>query len=225
MKRAVVLLSGGMDSATCLALASAEAFEVFALSVSYGQRHVVELECAQKLAESFRVQDYRTAEVNLRLFGGSALTDEIEVPKAGPSCDVPVTYVPARNTIFLSLALAYAEVVGARTIFAGMNAVDYSGYPDCRPEYVAAFEQMANLATKATVSGGQRMTIATPLMQLTKPAIIEAGEANGVDFAMTTSCYDPRANGAPCRECDACRLRRDAFAALGKRDPRETLFE
>jgi len=224
VKRAVILLSGGIDSATCLAHAKAAGFELYALSVAYGQRHAVELDCARQLASQFGAQDHREAQIDLRLFGGSALTADQPVPKDGPTAEIPNTYVPARNTIFLSLALAYAEVVGAWTIYAGMNAVDYSGYPDCRPEYVAAYQAMANLATKAAVSGEARLTIATPLMHLTKRQIIELGESLDVDFALTTSCYDPAPGGAPCRACDACRLRRDAFAEMGRRDPRELAF-
>lgn len=213
-----------MDSATCLAHAKAAGFDLYALSIAYGQRHAVELDCARRLAAQFAACEHREATVDLRLFGGSALTSDQPVPKGGPTPEIPSTYVPARNTIFLSLALAYAEVVGAWTIYAGMNAIDYSGYPDCRPEYVSAFETMANLATKAAVSGEARLTIATPLMHLRKREIIELGESLGVDFALTTSCYDPDPSGAPCRACDACRLRRAAFAELGRTDPRELAF-
>lgn len=222
-KRAVVLLSGGLDSTTTLAIAKSEGYEPYALSFRYGQRHEHEIEAARRIALSLGVADHRVAEIDLRLFGGSALTDDIEVPKGRAAEEIgtgiPVTYVPARNTIFLSFALAWAEVLGASDIFIGVNALDYSGYPDCRPEYVEAFERMANLATKAGVEGTTHIRIHTPLIALTKAEIIARGQALGVDYAMTISCYDPGADGAACGECDACLLRRKGFADAGVPDP------
>lgn len=219
---AVVLLSGGLDSATCLAIARAEGFACHALSFDYGQRHGVELEAARRVAAALGVESHRIVTIDLRAFGGSALTADIAVPKGRDEArmaeGVPVTYVPARNTIFLSYALALAEVREARDIYIGVNAVDYSGYPDCRPRFIEAFERMANLATKAGVEGC-RLTIHTPLIDLPKTAIIRRGLELGVDYSLTHSCYDPGANGAACGACDACLLRRRAFEALGMRDP------
>lgn len=221
--RAVVLFSGGLDSTTVLAHALHEGFEVYALSFNYGQRHACELVAADRLARQMGVTRHQTLEINLRAFGGSALTDSIEVPKHRTAGDIPdripVTYVPARNTIFLSLALAWAEVLGSSDIFAGVNAVDYSGYPDCRPEYIAAFQRMADLATKAGVEGGRRLTIHTPLIQLSKAAIIRLGHELGVDYSQTVSCYDPSSEGLACSECDACVIRRMGFLDAGLPDP------
>ena len=221
--KAVVLLSGGLDSATALAEAKAAGFEPFALTILYGQRHAVELEAARRVARSLGVARHVELAVDLRGFGGSALTDEIEVPK-GRTAEamgggIPVTYVPARNTVFLSLALAWAEALGAFDLFVGVNCVDYSGYPDCRPEYLRAFEAMANLATKAGVEGSGRFAIHAPLLKLTKEAIILRGRALGVDFALTHSCYDPYPAGLACGHCDSCTLRLAAFAGLGLVDP------
>lgn len=221
---AVVLLSGGLDSATCLAIARDEGFDVKALSVIYGQRHQIELEAAGKVAAAFGVTDMVTAEIDLRIFGGSALTADVEVPKHGSvdeiGSEIPVTYVPARNTIFLSYALAYAEVVGARDLFIGVNALDYSGYPDCRPEFIKSFETMANLATKAGVEDRDRpLRIHTPLMQMTKAEIIRRGIALGVDYSLTHSCYDPSPEGLACGRCDSCLLRRKGFEEAGVADP------
>lgn len=220
---AVVLLSGGLDSTTTLAIAQQEGFEVYALSFRYGQRHSAELAAASRIAERFGVTRHVIMDIDLRTFGGSALTSEIAVPKDRPldemSVGIPITYVPARNTIFLSFALAWAEVLGASDIFLGVNALDYSGYPDCRPEYIAAYERMANLATKAGVEGQQRLTIHTPLIELTKAQIIERGLALGVDYSMTLTCYDPTPAGEACGHCDACLLRLKGFAEVGKADP------
>lgn len=217
---AVVLLSGGLDSATVAAIAQREGFDVHAMSFRYGQRHAVELDAATRVAAILGVREHRIVDIDLRAFGGSALTDDIDVPKDGvdPST-IPVTYVPARNTIFLSFALAWAEVLGAADIFIGVNALDYSGYPDCRPEYIAAFERMARLATKAGVEGGQSITVHAPLIALTKAQIIERGMALGVDYALTRTCYDPSPAGEACGECDACQLRLKGFADLGLADP------
>ncbi|MBK1691353.1 7-cyano-7-deazaguanine synthase QueC [Ectothiorhodospira mobilis] len=218
MNRAVVLLSGGMDSATVLALARAEGFECHCLSFRYGQRHQAELRAAADLAGALGAVDHRVVDLNLALFGGSALTDEaIQVPET-PGEGIPVTYVPARNTVFLSIALAWAEVLQARDLFIGVNAVDYSGYPDCRPAFIEAFETMANLATKAGVEG-DRFHIRTPLMQLSKAEIIRRGTAAGVDFARTVSCYQADDQGRACGVCDACRLRARGFAEAGLPDP------
>ena len=220
---AVLLLSGGLDSTTLLALALSEGYAVHALTIRYGQRHAHEVEVARAIAAQYRVARHVVADIDLRLFGGSALTDDIAVPMdrpAGALADgVPATYVPARNTIFLSFALAWAEVLGARDIFIGVNAVDYSGYPDCRPEFIAAFEQTANLATAAGVEGRGRFRIRTPLIGLTKREIITLGARLGVDYALTTSCYDPSPDGAACGHCDACQLRLKGFADRGSVDP------
>ena len=220
--RAVVLLSGGLDSATCLAIARAEGLACTALSFDYGQRHRVELDAARRVAEAIGVVDHRWVSLDLRAFGGSALTDAIDVPKdrdaSQMAADIPVTYVPARNTIFLSYALALAEVIASTDIYLGVNAVDYSGYPDCRPEYIRAFEKMANLATRAGVEG-HRLTIHTPLLDLRKTEIIQRGLDLGVDYRLTHSCYDPDHEGRPCGHCDACVLRIAAFSELGMDDP------
>ena len=223
LKRAVVLLSGGLDSATVLAIARSQGYELYALSFSYGQRHIWELQAAARVAESIGVAKHRTATIDLRIFGGSALTDDIDVPK-GRSNDamsrgIPITYVPARNTIFLSFALAWAEVLGASDIFIGVNALDYSGYPDCRPEFIEAFETMANLATKAGVEGRRALKIHTPLIAMSKAEIIQKGIELGVDFSLTSSCYDPSATGVPCGECDSCLLRQKGFSENGLEDP------
>ncbi len=222
-KPAIVLLSGGLDSATVAAIALSQGFAVNALSFSYGQRHSWELEAARRVAQSLGITDHRIANIDLRVFGGSALTAEIDVPK-GRSTDemghgIPITYVPARNTIFLSYALAWAEVLGANDVFIGVNALDYSGYPDCRPEYIRAFEAMANLATKAAVEGRQRLTIHTPLINLTKAQIIRQGIELGVDYSLTSSCYDPAPDGRPCGQCDSCLLRQKGFREAGLADP------
>ena len=223
MERAVVLLSGGLDSATTLAIARAEGFATHALSFDYGQRHRAELTAARKVAESLSVAEHRIVTLDLRAFGGSALTDDIAVPKGRSDAEmgdgIPVTYVPARNTIFLAYALAYAEVIGAADIFIGVNALDYSGYPDCRSEFIAAFETMANLATKVGVEGALRLRIHTPLIAWTKAEIIRRGTALGVDFSLTHSCYDPSPEGFACGECDSCRLRRKGFQEAGLDDP------
>lgn len=221
MKRAVCLLSGGLDSATTLAYARREGFECFALSFDYRQRHRVELEAAAKVAASLGAARHVVAPIDLRMFGGSALTSDLEVPKAGIGEGIPITYVPARNTIFLSFAVAWAEVLGCGDIFIGVNAIDYSGYPDCRPEFIAAFEQMANLATKAGVEGRTRVQIHTPLIRLSKSEIIQLGAELGVDFRLTHSCYDPDERGRPCGLCDSCRLRRKGFSEAGREDPLE----
>ena len=222
-KNAVVLLSGGLDSTTVLAIAKSEGYVPYALSFQYGQRHVAELDAARRIAEAAGVAGHVVAEIDLRVFGGSALTADIDVPKGRSDEDmgagIPITYVPARNTIFLSFALAWAETLGASDIFVGVNALDYSGYPDCRPEYIEAFERMANLATKAGVEGTQRLQIHAPLMQLTKEGIIRRGLELGVDYSATQSCYDPDAEGRACGACDACRLRLRGFAAVAVTDP------
>jgi 7-cyano-7-deazaguanine synthase len=221
--KAVVLLSGGLDSTTVLAIARARGFEPCALSFRYGQRHVIELERAHEVALAMGVTRHVVAEIDLRVFGGSALTGDIAVPKDRPAeamgQGVPVTYVPARNTIFLSFALAYAEVLGSTDIFIGVNALDYSGYPDCRPEYIEAYERMANLATRAGVEGRARLKIHAPLSQMTKADIIRAGTALGVDYGITSSCYDPGPDGRPCGRCDSCQLRAKGFADAGMTDP------
>jgi 7-cyano-7-deazaguanine synthase len=220
---AVVLLSGGLDSATVAAIAAREGYEVNGLSFSYGQRHSFELEAARRVAKSLSVAQHRVATIDLRVFGGSALTDDIEVPKGRSNAEmehgIPITYVPARNTIFLSFALAWAEVLASSDIFIGVNALDYSGYPDCRPEFIRAFEQMANLATKAGVEGRQKVTIHAPLMHLTKAEIIKRGMELGVDYSLTSSCYDPGPDGKPCGECDSCLLRQKGFRENGLEDP------
>lgn len=218
-RRAVVLLSGGLDSATCLAIARAEGFVPYALSVSYGQRHAAELQAATRVAAALGAREHRTAQVDLGQFGGSALTDAaIAVPTGGIEAGIPVTYVPARNTVMLSLALGWAEVLGANDIYVGVNAVDYSGYPDCRPEFIAAFEAMANLATKVGVEGA-RMHIHAPLIKLSKAQIVQRGVTLGVDYGITVSCYQADDEGRACGECDACRLRRAGFEAAGISDP------
>jgi 7-cyano-7-deazaguanine synthase len=220
---AVVLLSGGLDSATTAAIARAEGYRIYALSVDYGQRHRFELSAAAAVAKSLGVERHVTVSVGLGQIGGSALTDNIDVPKdrsdEAIAHGIPITYVPARNTVFLSLALGYAEVVGAADLFIGVNAVDYSGYPDCRPEYIAEFEKLANLATKAGVEQTMRFRIHTPLIDMTKSDIIRRGVQLGVDYGLTFSCYAPSEAGIACGHCDACRLRRKGFAALGLADP------
>jgi 7-cyano-7-deazaguanine synthase len=217
MKRAVVLLSGGLDSATVLAMARAQGFECYALSVDYGQRHHAELAAARRVAQALGAREQRVVNIDLTGFGGSALTDaNIAVPEQASS-GIPVTYVPARNTIMLSLALAWAEVLNAQDIFFGVNAVDYSGYPDCRPEYVAAFERMANLATQAAVEG-KPLTLHAPLLHLSKAEIIQQGVRLGVDYGLTVSCYQADDEGRACGRCDSCRLRREGFAAAGVPD-------
>jgi 7-cyano-7-deazaguanine synthase len=224
-KRAVVLLSGGLDSATVLAIARAEGHECFALSVDYGQRHRAELEAAQRVAHALGVAEHRTLRIDLGGIGGSALTDpNIAVPEE-PQVGIPVTYVPARNTVMLSFALGWAEVLGAPSISIGVNAVDYSGYPDCRPAFVAAFERVANLATKAAVEGLVKFSIVTPLMDLTKAQIIQRGTELGLDYALTVSCYQADEAGRACGRCDACRLRREGFKSAGIADPTRYFFE
>lgn len=222
---AVVLLSGGLDSATVLALAKRDGFDVFALSFSYGQRHNVEIARAKSLAKKYGVRKHVVANIDLRVFGGSALTDDIEVPKGrdidAHASEIPVTYVPARNTIFLSYALAFAEVSGARDIFIGVNALDYSGYPDCRPEFITAFEHLANLATKSGVEGMEPIRIRAPLIDMTKKEIVVTGTALGIDYSLTSSCYDPTPEGKACGSCDACQLRLRGFAEAGLEDPAE----
>jgi len=222
-KRTVVLLSGGLDSATALAVALAEGFEVYAMSFRYGQRHAVELESARRIAEAYALEKHLVVDIDLRAIGGSALTDQIEVPKRRSSLEmssaIPVTYVPARNTIFLSFALAWAERLSAQDIFIGVNALDYSGYPDCRPEYIEAFENMANLATREGVEGRMRLKINTPLIAMTKAEIIKTGIKLGVDYSLTHSCYDPGVDGLACGRCDSCLLRLRGFAEAGTADP------
>ncbi len=221
--RAIVLTSGGLDSTTVLAMAADQGFELFSLSFAYGQRHDYELLAAERVAAAMGVKRHLVCQVDLRSVGGSALTDDIDVPKerdeSHMAAEIPVTYVPARNTIFLSYALAWAEMLGAWEIFIGVNAVDYSGYPDCRPEYIQAFETMANLATKATAEGRGRFRIRTPLIDMTKAEIIQAGTALGVNYAITHSCYDPSPQGQACGRCDSCVLRKNGFAAAGIADP------
>jgi len=222
MKRAVVLLSGGLDSATTLAIAKQEGYDLFALSFRYGQRHQIEVQSAQAVAKSLGIREHRVVEIDLRAFGGSALTDAIDVPKNRAQSEIasriPVTYVPARNTIFLSYALAWAEVIQARDIFIGVNSLDYSGYPDCRPEFIVQFEKLAQLATKAGVEG-TRYRVRTPLIAMTKAQIICKGAELGVQFALTTSCYDPAADGSACGQCDSCLLRAIGFREAGIPDP------
>jgi 7-cyano-7-deazaguanine synthase len=221
--RAVVLLSGGIDSTTTLAVARERGFATHALTFRYGQRHVAEVEAARRVAEALGAAGHEIVTIDLRAFGGSALTDDLAVPKNRPDGEIgagiPVTYVPARNTIFLSFALAWAEVLGAWHVFIGVNAVDYSGYPDCRPEFIGAFERLANLATKAAVEGRGRLRIHTPLIHLSKADIIRDGTALGVDYALTLSCYDPTPDGLSCGQCDACTLRRTGFTEAGINDP------
>jgi 7-cyano-7-deazaguanine synthase len=220
---AVILLSGGLDSATCLAMAKAEGYICHAISFRYGQRHAVELEAARQVAAWAAVAEHAIVEIDLRQFGGSALTADIPVPKGRSAADmaegIPITYVPARNTIFLSYALALAEVRGANDIFIGVNALDYSGYPDCRPAFIESFQHTANLATRAGVEGKRPLRIHTPLMDMYKSEIIAAGTALGLDYGMTVSCYDPAPDGAACGECDSCQLRRKGFAEAGVADP------
>ena len=221
-KKAVVLLSGGLDSATCLAIANSQGFDCYALSLDYHQRHIAELQAAQNIACSMGAKMHKTAQLDLSLFGGSALTDNnIDIPESGANpipAGIPVTYVPARNTIMLSLALAWAEVLQAQDIFIGVNALDYSGYPDCRGEYVEAFQQMANLATKSAVEG-HKITVHAPLIDMTKAEIIALGGKLGVDYAMTVSCYQADFLGRACGRCDSCRLRREGFKQAGVADP------
>ncbi|MDE3061157.1 MAG: 7-cyano-7-deazaguanine synthase QueC [Pseudomonadota bacterium] len=223
MKKAVLLLSGGLDSATALAIAKAEGFEVYAMSFAYGQRHKHELDAAQRIAAKYDVREHRVVAIDLAAFGGSALTSDIDVPKERNANEmgegIPVTYVPARNTIFLSFALAWAEVLKAYDIFIGVNALDYSGYPDCRPEFIEAFERMANLATAYGVEGGRRIAIHAPLIRMTKAEIIRKGLELGVDYGLTFSCYDPDAQGHACGSCDACQLRLKGFRENGLDDP------
>ena len=225
MASAIVLLSGGVDSTTTLAIAKSESYETYALSFNYGQRHAIELEAAKRIAKHFQVKEHLTIDIDLRHIGGSALTDDIEVPKdrsdAEVGGDIPITYVPARNTIFLSFAMAWAEVLGVDTIFIGVNALDYSGYPDCRPEYIAAFERMANLATKAGVEGKTQLRIRTPLINLTKAQIIKEGMELGVDYGLTHSCYDPTESDEACGRCDSCLLRRKGFQEAGVPDAKQ----
>jgi 7-cyano-7-deazaguanine synthase len=223
MPAAVVLLSGGLDSATTAAIARSQGFDLSALSVDYGQRHRFELEAAKRVATSLGLRRHLTTRIDLAQFGGSALTANIDVPKSRSTDEmeqgIPLTYVPARNTVFLSLALALAETLSAADIFIGVNAVDYSGYPDCRPEFIAAFEQLANLATKAGVEGTSKFRIHVPLIRMTKAEIIRRGSELGVDYALTHSCYDPDVHGASCAACDACQLRLRGFAEAGLVDP------
>ena len=220
---AVVLLSGGLDSATVLAIARQQGYAAHALSFAYGQRHSYELEAASRVANALGAVQHRVAIIDLRVFGGSALTSDIDVPKGRDaeqmSHGIPITYVPARNTIFLSFALAWAEVLGSSDIFIGVNALDYSGYPDCRPEFIRAYEEMANLATRAGVEGRQRLKIHTPLISMTKAQIVRRGIELGVDYGLTSSCYDPAADGSPCGACDSCLLRRKGFRENGMEDP------
>ena len=228
-RKAVVLLSGGLDSTTTLAIAKSQGFEPYAMSFRYGQRHVIELESAKRIAARMGVRKHVIVDIDLRQFGGSALTGDIDVPKGRAEAEmatgIPVTYVPARNTIFLSFALGWAETLRSQDIFMGVNALDYSGYPDCRPEFIEAFERMANLATKAGVEGAQRLTIHTPLIELTKGQIIARGLALGIDYGWTTSCYDPGPQGEPCRACDSCLLRAKGFSEIGTADPLLTRYD
>lgn len=222
-KPAVVLLSGGLDSTTVLAVAKRDGYTPYAMTFRYGQRHSVEIEASRRVAAAHSVAQHVVVDIDLRQWGGSALTGDVDVPKdrdvETAHTEIPVTYVPARNTIFLSFALAWAETLGADAIFIGVNALDYSGYPDCRPGYINAFEQMANLATRAGVEGTQRLRIHAPLQHLSKAEIVALGQSLGVDYGMTTSCYDPAADGTACGHCDACQLRLKGFAANGARDP------
>lgn len=221
--RAVVLLSGGLDSTTTLAIAQSQGFNCYALSFRYGQRHLAELKCAERIASAMGVLEHVIADIDLRRFGGSALTSDLAVPKGRDVAEmghgIPVTYVPARNTVFLSFALAWAEVLKASDIFIGVNALDYSGYPDCRPEYIEAYERMANLATKAGVEGTTKVRIHTPLIALTKAQIVNEGRRLGVNYALTSTCYDPDEAGRACGRCDACQLRLKGFAENGLSDP------
>jgi 7-cyano-7-deazaguanine synthase len=228
VRRAVVLLSGGLDSVTSLALAKAEGFEVYAMSFRYGQRHSVELESAARVAQAMAVADHTVVSIDQSAFRGSSLTSEQEVPKGRTAEQmeegIPSTYVPARNTIFLSFALGWAEVLGASDIFIGVHAHDYSGYPDCRPEFIESYERMANLATKAGVEGTQTFKVHTPLIHLNKADIIREGLQLGVDYSLTSSCYDPGPEGQPCRACDSCQLRARGFREVGLEDPLYTKF-
>ena len=223
MKRAVILLSGGLDSSTTLAIAKNSGFKLFGLTFRYGQRHKYEIAAAQKIAQAYNLADHKITEIDLRTFGGSALTDDLDVPKDRNNGTmnefIPITYVPARNTIFLSFALAWAEVLGANDIFLGVNSMDYSGYPDCRPEYIQSFANMANLATKAGVEGKQSIKIQTPLINMTKKEIIKKGLKLGVDYSFTHSCYDPENDGISCGRCDACQIRLRGFQEAGIPDP------
>jgi 7-cyano-7-deazaguanine synthase len=227
-KRAVVLSSGGIDSTTAMAIAKAEGYEIYSLSFNYGQRHVLELKAANRAAETFHAKEHLIIDLDLGKIGGSALTYGIEVPKVRSEeemkKEIPVTYVPARNTIFLSYALAWAEVLGASDIFIGVNAIDYSGYPDCRPDYIKSFENMANLALKATVEGKMRICIQTPLIRMTKAEIIRKGIELGIDYRQTHSCYDPSPDGKACGQCDSCLLRKKGFREAGVEDPTEYVF-
>ena len=224
-KKAVVLSSGGVDSTTLMAIAKEEGYEIYSLSFNYGQRHSCELDAAKRVARVLGAQEHRIIDIDLGKIGGSALTDKIDVPKARSESEmkkeIPVTYVPARNTIFLSYALAWAEVLGASDIFMGVNAIDYSGYPDCRPEYIKAFENMANLAIKAAVEGKMKIHIRTPLIQMTKAEIIRRGVELGVDYRLTHSCYDPSPDGKACGQCDSCLIRKKGFREAGVTDPTE----
>ena len=223
VKKAIVLLSGGLDSTTTLAIARHEDYDTYCMSFRYGQRHTLELQCAKNIAKILGAKKYIVVDIDLRTFGGSALTADIEVPKdrldAEMAEGIPITYVPARNTIFLSYALAYAEVLGADTIFIGVNALDYSGYPDCRPAYIEAYQRMANLATQVGVEGKTQLTIQAPLMYKTKAEIIQIGAALGVDYSLTLSCYDPDTEGRACGGCDSCLLRKRGFKEAGISDP------
>ena len=222
-EKAVVLLSGGLDSTTTLAIARDEGYDIYAMSFRYGQRHTVELQCAERVAKALDVTQHTVVDIDLRTFGSSALTADIEVPKDRSDVEmtdnIPITYVPARNTIFLSYALAWSEVLGADTIFIGANAIDYSGYPDCRPEYIEAYQAMANLATQAGVEGKTQLAIRAPLMDKTKAEIIQIGTTLGVDYGLTLSCYDPDAEGSACGGCDSCLLRKKGFKEAGIPDP------
>jgi len=224
-KKAVVLSSGGLDSTTVMAIVRSEGYDIYSMSFRYGQRHALELDAAEKIARVFGAKKHLVIDIDLKIIGGSALTGDIEVPKGRSEGEIkeeiPVTYVPARNTIFLSYALAWAEVLGAPDIFIGVNAIDYSGYPDCRPEYIEAFEYMANLATKAGVEGKTRLKIRTPLIHMTKARIIQKGIELGVDYGMTHSCYDPSPEGKACGQCDSCLLRKKGFKEAGIPDPTE----
>lgn len=229
MPKAVCLLSGGLDSSTVLAIAKDQGFDVYAMSFRYGQRHALELDCAKKIAKSFDVKEHLIVDFDLRQIGGSALTGNIQVPKdrqvTEMSHGIPVTYVPARNTIFLSFALGWAEVLESSDIFIGVNALDYSGYPDCRPEYISAFQSLANLATKSGVEGIQSLKIHTPLIELSKAEIILKGLSLGVDYSQTSSCYDPADDGCPCYRCDSCQLRTKGFTEAGFEDPLVVRFK
>jgi len=224
-KKAVVLSSGGLDSTTVMAIARSEGYDIYSMSFRYGQRHALELDAAEKIARVFGAKKHLVIDIDLKMIGGSALTGDIEVPKGRSEGEIkkeiPVTYVPARNTIFLSYAIAWAEVLEASDIFTGVNAIDYSGYPDCRPEYIEAFEDMANLATKAGVEGKTRLKIRTPLIHMTKARIIQKGIELGVDYSMTHSCYDPTPEGKACGQCDSCILRKKGFNEAGIPDPTE----